>query len=422
MDTGLDLNPVPRHKQTASFWDVAALFAGANIVTTTLVTGGSLAPAFSFRQTLGLILVGVLIGTAPIAVLGRLGPRFGLPTMVLLRHPFGRRGAALISLLLIVTNFAWIALNNVIAAEAFGALLGGPRWFWSLTVGGVAILIAIAGPRAMALFDKVAVPLLIVVGAGITWALFAGPGREALGRAGTGSLSWLAGLDIVIGYQVSWSLMFADYTRYQANERRASRAITLGLTLSSLWLMVIGAGAGIVGGGNSPTDMILALGLPAGALLLMGLSTITTNFVNIYLSSLALKNLWPAAPEWETVFAMGGLGTALGLLSPSLLDRYAGFMGWIATLLLPLLAVAIAYFFDRRRSPGDSTAASRRSPGVAPAWRLSGMTGWLAGVLTYQLLTRLPWRWGATLPTLAVAALVYLATRRVSSAPRGAGA
>ncbi|HKI87348.1 MAG TPA: cytosine permease, partial [Thermoanaerobaculia bacterium] len=182
MDTGLDLEPIAPERRTASFWDVLLLFAGANVVTTTLVTGGSLAPAFSFKQAVLLVIVGTAVGTVPIAVLARLGPRYGLPTMVLLRHPFGRRGAATISLLLILTNFAWIALNNVIAAEAMEKLLGGKNWLWSLAVGGVAVAIAVTGPKAMALFDKVAVPLLAVVGVGITWALFGAAGRAALSR------------------------------------------------------------------------------------------------------------------------------------------------------------------------------------------------------------------------------------------------
>ena len=400
MDTGLDLEPIAAERRTASFWDVLLLFAGANIVTTTLVTGGSLAPAFSFRQAIALVVVGTIVGTVPIALLARLGPRFGLPTMVLLRHPFGRQGAAAISLFLILTNFAWIALNNLIAAEAMEKLLGGKNWEWSLAVGGIAVAIAVTGPKAMALFDKVAVPLLAIVAVGITWALFGAAGREALTRAGSGGISLLAGFDIVVGYQVSWSLMFADYTRYQADERRASRAVAAGLALSSLWLMGIGAGAGAAGGGNSPTDMVLGLGLPLGALLLIALSTITTNFVNIYLSSLALKNLWPRAPEWPTVLAVGGVGTAFGLLSPHLLDRYATFMGWIATLLLPLLAVAICHFFVRFRKLADARDA--------PRWRLAGIAGWAAGVLTYQGLEHLAWRWGATVPTLVVAAAVYL--------------
>lgn len=433
MDPGLDLRPVPEERRTATFWDVLALFAGANVVTTTLVTGGALAPAFSLRQAALLIVLGVALGTLPIAVLARLGPRFGVPTMVLLRRPFGRRGAAAISLLLIVTNFAWIALNNVIAAEACTALLGGPEWAWSLAVGVVAIGIALFGPRAMAAFDKVAVPALAVVGVAITWALFAGPGREVLARGGNAALPWLAGLDIVVGYQVSWSLMFADYTRHQRSETRAAWACGLGLAAASLWLMTLGAGAGLVGGGASPTAMILAVGLPAPALLLMALSTVTTNFVNIYLSSLALKNLWPRAPERGTVLLMGGLGTVLGVVSPRLLDRYADFMGWIATLLLPLLAVAIVHFFASARVGRPSgaprseaawsgarrprpTPAPRSGAGgvlrAEPAWSWTGMVAWLAGVVTYQALTHLPWRWGATLPTLGVTAALAIAADR----------
>ena len=32
----------------------------------------------------------------------------------------------------------------------------------------------------------------------------------------------LRGFDLVVGYQVSWILMFADYSRYTASERRAA--------------------------------------------------------------------------------------------------------------------------------------------------------------------------------------------------------
>src|SRR5688572_5794974 len=114
MDSGLDLRPVPLEERRASTLDVLLVFAGANIVTTTLVTGGSIATAFSWPQTMLVIVAGTLGGTALVALLATLGPRHALPTMVLLRRPFGDGGAVLVSLLLVLTNFAWIALNNVI--------------------------------------------------------------------------------------------------------------------------------------------------------------------------------------------------------------------------------------------------------------------------------------------------------------------
>ncbi len=399
MDSGLNLSPIPPEQRTASFQDVLLLFAGANIVSTTLVTGGSLAASFSMAEALVLIAVGIVVGTAPIGLLAALGPRYGLPSMVLLRHPFGHGGAATISLLLVVTNFAWIALNNVIAAEAMAPLLEGPTWVWNLAVGTVAVAIALVGPRAMVLFDRGAIPLMMVLGVLLTLALFGEAGREAMSRPVTRSIGFLAGLDVVVGYQISWSLMFADYTRYQKSERRASGAAFLGLALSSAWLMAVGAGAGIVVGGNSPTEMIFGLGLPLGALALVALSTITTNFVNIYLASLALRNLWPKAPERPTVILVGVIGTLLGIVSPRLLDHYAEFMGWIATLLLPIVGVVAVHFFLRVSRQAD--------PRQAPRLRLSAVAAWLAGVLTYQSLHRLAPAIGATLPTVVVTASSY---------------
>ncbi len=399
MDPGLDLRPIPASRRTASTLDVLLLFAGANIVTTTLVTGGSLAADFSFAQSVALILIGGGLGTALIATLARLGPRYGLPSMVLLRHPFGDLGAAAISSILILTNFAWIALNNVIAGRAMARLTGGPEWPWNLAVGGIAVAIAMVGPRAMALFDRVAVPLLLLVGAMLTWALFGDASRTVLSQPGSGESSLLSGLDLVIGYQVSWCLMFADYTRFQRREGDASRAAFFGLAITSAWLMVLGAGAGQLGGGNDPTDMVLGAGLPLAALVLMALSTVTTNFVNLYLSSLAIKNLRPQAPSRPTILMVGVVGTVFGLLSPHILDRYAGFMGWIGTTLLPIVGIALVHFFW--------LAPRIKNPAEVPRWRGAALIAWLVGVVTYQSLGRWGWPFGATLPTLLATAVAY---------------
>jgi len=251
----------------------------------------------------------------------------------------------------------------------------------------------------MALFNRAAVPLLLVVGVALTIAILGGGARERLAGPGDGSLGLLAGLDLVIGYQVSWSLMFADYTRFQRSERGAAAAVFLGLALSSLWLVTLGALAGRIGGANDPTAMILGAGLPLAALLLMAFSTITTNFVNLYLSALAARNLWRKAPPRSTVVAIGTIGTALGLASPRLLDRYAEFMGWIGTAFLPIAAISLVHFFVLDRS-ATSPAAARR-------WSIPAILAWAAGVATYQAVARFAPDLGATLPTLLVSALCY---------------
>ena len=407
MDSGLDLGPVPADKRTASVLDVLLVFAGANIVTTTIVTGGSIANAFSWPDTVFVIVAGTLLGVALLALLARLGPRFGLPTMVLLRQPFGHRGAEAISFLLLITNFAWIALNNVIAARALAGIVPGSARLWSVLVGAVAVVVTLYGPRAMALFNRAAVPLLLMVGIALTVAMV-GVGTSRLGGPGDGSLSLLGGFDVVIGYQVSWSLMFADYTRYQRREGGAALAVFLGMALSSLWLVGLGAAAGRLGGANDPTAMILGAGLPVAALLLMALSTITTNFVNLYLSALAVRNLWHQAPPRPTVLLVGAIGTIFGLLSPNLLDQYAGFMGWIGTGFLPIAAITVVHFF-----------VLHRSQAIEPRpWSFSAILAWVAGVACYQSVARFAPQLGATVPTLVVTAICYWALSATESSKR----
>ena len=106
-------------------------------------------------------------------------------------------------------------------------------------------------------------------------------------------MSWSRGLDVVIGYQVSWILMFADYSRYTRSVRGSAIAVFLGLALTSAWMMPLGAIAARAAGTSDPGAMLDAVGLGAAGALLLTLATLTTNFVNIYMSSLAWKSLAP---------------------------------------------------------------------------------------------------------------------------------
>src|SRR5664280_344198 len=108
-----DLGQVPDAEKTQSPVDLFLIIAGANLVATTLQTGASLAPAFGLRQAALLVAGGVVLGTALVASLAPLGPRLGVPSVVACRAALGLRGGALVSLILYVTNFAWIAVNNL---------------------------------------------------------------------------------------------------------------------------------------------------------------------------------------------------------------------------------------------------------------------------------------------------------------------
>jgi purine-cytosine permease-like protein len=211
-----------------------------------------------------------------------------------------------------------------------------------------------------------------------------------------------------VAYQVSWILMFADYSRYTASARRGLVAVFLGLTLSSLWFMPLGALAGRAAGGPDPGAMVDALHLGIAGALLIALGTITTNFVNIYLSALAWKSLIPRASDAASVWSIGIVGTALSLSSRSWLDRYADLMIVLGGLLVPVGGILLARFVLERR-PVDVAALYDRSGPYRRGRFAAAALAWTLGAITYFAAERI----GGTLPALVVAGAAYrvLATR-----------
>ena len=120
-----DLAPVAPEAQTQSGRDLFLIVAAANIVATTLQVGASLAQLPSSAWMAALVLVGVPLGSALVAGLAPVGSRYGVPSMVAVRAVLGHRGAALVATVLFVTNFAWIAVNNTIAASVLVQWLAG---------------------------------------------------------------------------------------------------------------------------------------------------------------------------------------------------------------------------------------------------------------------------------------------------------
>ena len=406
-----DIGQIPSSARTQRALDVFWIFAGANIVATTLQVGAALATGFGQASALILIAAGATGGSLLVASLAVLGPRLGVPSVIAARAALGVRGAGLVAALLVITNFAWIAVNNVIAASVGARLLGGPTAvpLWIAGLGLVSTAVVALGPRAVGLADRIAVPLLLLVGGAITWAVIQAPTHLApVTVPAAQPTPWFRGFDIVVGYQVSWILMFADYSRYTRSERKSAWAVFLGLLLTSLWMMPLGLAAARVAGNADPGAMMSAIGLGWAGAVLMVLATVTTNFVNIYMSGLAWKSLVPRMDAQWSVWSIGIIGTLLGLLSGAWLDRYAEFMVVLGGVLVPVGGVLVARFRFGQPSPSvpDLYDASGPYRGIL----LPGVVAWALGSLAYYLASS----WGGTLPSLVTAIVVYriLARRR----------
>lgn len=405
-----DLSPIPESQRTQPAFDLFLIFAAANVVATTLQTGAVLGSRYGSTDAVVLVVSGALFGALLVALLAPVGSRFGVPSMIAARAPLGFRGAQLVSGLLYLTNFAWIAVNNTIAASVCAQLLGGESSarLWAAALGVLATVIVARGPRAVGHADRIAVPLMVVAGSMLTWAAVTlPPMATAVSSEPAPPLLW--GIDVVIGYQVSWLLMFADYSRYTRSPRAGATAVFAGLALPALWLMPVGWNLARIAGSDDPGTMLAAAGVGWWAALLVVLATVTTNFVNIYLSSLAWRTLVPKSTGVGSVWTIGLIGTTLGLISSAWLTQFADLMVLLGAVLVPVGGIFLAHFVVLR---AKVDVAGIYQTERMPAFTAAGVAAWLLGFAVYKLAAPI----GATLPALATSMAVFLLIRRFQRA------
>ena len=402
-----DLSPVPESHRTQPPFDLFLIFIAANVVATTLQTGAVLGSQYGGQAAILITIGGAAFGALLVALLAPVGSKFGVPSMIAARAPLGYRGAQLVAAVLFITNFAWIAINNQIAASACAQVLGGPAALpiWSAALGILSTAVVAAGPRAVGYADRLAVPVMAIAGVALTYAALTLAPVAPLAPQAPQAPYLLWGLDVVIGYQVSWLLMFADYSRYTRSARAASAAVWAGLALPAFWLMPLGLTLAQIAGSADPGTMLAALGQGWWTAVLITLASVTTNFVNIYMSSLAWKTVAKGASSPAAIWSIGLIGTALGLISSVWLTRFADLMVLLGSVLVPVGGVFLAHFVMLKK-PIDLSRIY--DPTALPAFSVAGLGAWLAGYIAYRLAAPI----GATLPALATAMLIYAVLHR----------
>jgi purine-cytosine permease-like protein len=402
----VELGPVAEADQTQRPFDLFLIFVGANIVATTLQIGASL-PGLALGPALAVVAAGSIGGALLVALLAPIGSQLRVPSIVAARAALGYGGAQAVAAILFLTNFVWIALNNVIAASITSRLVGdvAHQGAWAVGLGVVATIIVLGGPRAVGYADRVAVPLLAVAGVVFTVACLRAqwPGIAA-GATAPGDAA--RGFDVVFGYQTSWLLMFGDYSRYSKSGKAAGVAVFAGLGLTALWFVPLGLVASTIARSSDPGVMVEALGLGWWGGVLIVLATLTTNFVNIYMSALALKSLRPRIGDRTAIWLIGGVGAAISVLSTAWLDQLANFTLILAGLFVPVGGLLLAHFVIRRHAdPVDALyiGAHGEAPRVG-TWSVAGLAAWAAGAAVFYASRAV----GGTAPALLVSIGVYL--------------
>jgi len=413
-DTYDPLTPVPEARRVFRAQDAFSLWFSLGIGLLVLQAGAFLVPGLSLGMALAAIVTGSVLGALLLAAAGVVGADTGLSAVGTLRLALGARGAAVPAVLNAIQLTGWGAFEIIAMRDSADALAKQTFGFsnpmiWTLAFGILATFLAIQGPvsfvrrflRAWGLW-------LLLAGAGwLSWRLLAEHDLSALlAKAGTGEMSFGAGVDLVVAMPLSWLPLIADYTRFGRTSGGMFKGAAAGYVLANIWFMALGAAYALVAGGGDSL-LLTALAASGGgiALLLIVIDETDNTFADIHSAAVSTATLVRATPA-NLALLFGALCTTIALFAP--ITQYEGFLLLIGSVFAPLFGVLLTDHFVLRRR-----AAATAQGGL----NLPGLLAWAIGVAAYQALSRLTPNLGATLPSLIAAGLAYLALRRVWRGP-----
>ena len=398
--------------RTMGEWDFFLLWAGAAISLSEIWAGGLLV-SFGLMAGMTLILLGHVIGNTPMALGGWIGSRQGVPSIVSTRGALGNRGAMLPAVLNIVQLVGWTAVMLWSGGQTAAGLAGGSEsaWLWTLLLGVLTTLWAVAGHRVWRSLQKVGVVLLLVLSVVMTVVALRTYGWSQLVSAPRApTMRFMLGLDLVIAMPISWMPLAADYMRHARVPGRGMRGRWAGYFVVSSWMFAVGLVAALATQSEAPEVMLMGLmgtkRLLLPAVLIVLLSTITTTFLDVYSNAVSAQSLFPKLSTRVAVLLAGGLGTAFALFFDA--SQYTNFLLLIGSAFCPLFGVVLVDYFVLKRGRYDAGDLMRRGRywywrGVNPR----AMAAWAAGFVTYHACLKWDFAGGGSIPAFAVAAVMY---------------
>lgn len=347
------------------------------------------------------LILGHVLGGLMLFAVGLIGAKVRLNAMETTVSTYGKYGSKFFASLNLLQLVGWIAVLNAQGAMA----LGGLNVPLSMPIVCVLLAVLIAvwifiGLKNASKISMVTMSLLAVLLAVLTVKLF-GTGVGVAGAAGAAGAEGVQGaahealtfwqiFEISIAMPLSWLPVISDYTKDVEKPFKATAVSAAVYTLASFWMYFVGIQ--IAGTGSDIAGAILLAGLGIPGVIIVVLSTVTTNFLAANSAGESAKSIYGKLNPKAVGVVVCALSTVLAI--SGIVDHYIHFLYLIASVFAPMAAVLLVAFF-----------AVKEHLNKKWFWALN-LVAWLAGFIVYQVAGGSPV--GPTITSLAVSAVITL--------------
>ncbi|MEM6451008.1 MAG: cytosine permease [Cyanobacteria bacterium P01_D01_bin.105] len=370
------LSAVPRSDRKP-FWSLSLLLMGFALTSTTLFAGGSIGPAFSFPQLMGIIVLGNLILGAYCAALGYIAAESGLTTVLMARFSFGNVGSRWVDFVLGFTQIGWYAFTTAVIVQVLLEIFGAPTtgilsfvliFFFNYAFCATAYI----GYRAIDLLSRIAVPAMLILVA-LSLFLAIGDYNASAIAAPTGEMGVGVALATIIGSFISGGTQATNWSRFADSGKSAIWATLSAFMVVNGLLVFAGAFCTMVYGSEDLIKAMGSQGILAGGVILLILNVWTTQDNTIYSFSVAGANMFRT--HKRHAFVLGGATFALVLTLSGIYDLLPSYLIFLGTVIPPIGGIIMVDFWLRHA--GRFPLLSSR----LPAFNWAGVLAYFLGSL-----------------------------------------
>lgn len=447
--------PLLQNERSWTAWKLGMVLTVTACATWCYIIGEYVGYYLDLKMGIAAMIAGGMIGMliVTLAVVPA-ATRFGIDSVTASVPQFGSRGWIVTIVPQYASILGWNAILLIFfgknVSQLIGIFGGGPEVVsWAVPVVTVAAcivcyLVLLAGATGLEKVSMVLFFFIVGVGAWIVYLLVtqkSGAIAASTPAYASESLQWnyVSGIEIAFASNLSWWAYAGAMMRQSPNAHTATLPSMLGMGLPVPLLSIIGLASILALQTSDPSTWLVQLGGPvygAIALVFVAAANFGTILAGIYASTVGLRQL----PRMENVPWSGLLAVGLfpillmGIFIPDLVfNNFGTFLAFIGLAFGPICGIQIVDYLVLRGHKVSVRGLYDRSAeapyyywgGFNPAGIIAMAAGcgtylYLLNPLTYE--SRFPYEYTtASLPTVAVAGIVYLILTLALVRPAGKG-
>ncbi|MDU1954854.1 MAG: cytosine permease [Peptoniphilus lacydonensis] len=405
--------PVPQNKRKP-WYSIAMVWTGIYISIASILDGLAVISGLSFKRSVIVLIVAFFTFLALTALQGSIGTETGLSTYMISKQSFGKKGSHVVSLISLIVNVGWFAINVRALAESVHAIWFGNIQVMCIVFGILMIVTATIGykgiealsmPTVIYTFGFMLFNAVIVIrqdGIGFI---------ELINRAPIGEPVHMSVIiSVLVGAMAAGAVNAPDVMRFSRKTSDNFKGLYLiGLPLAICQPLCAIILALHVQSGEFATVMVEIGGI--AGLLMVILGSWTSNDNALYSASLAFTEMFPKLKRWMVAITLGIIASFVAAFIN--IGLYSNIMLAFGCFIVPVLGIMISDYFVLPKVGLDSGISLIKGEIINPiaiiVWFLGGVYAFLLDFQIVVTIITLP----SVVKNMLICSVVYALLMKV---------